>query len=266
MNVTEKIPAKIPIRLLMVDDHPVVRAGLNSMLRKQSSLKVVGSVHGGREALEFLATDTADVMLLDLRMPNMDGIDTLRALRKLPAPPRVVILSNFEYDEEIYRAVEAGAMGYLLKDTSRDEIIAAIKAVHAGNTHFPGTYRSPPLGAHAAPWVECARSADIGIALQGSHQQGHWPCSRYQQVYCAQPREPNTGESWKSATAPRRPRSRSSKASFRFLTDLLQTAWGPRRRDDRAPGSPAKAEDRTCLLAFFALGIIRMHDAGEPFG
>lgn len=137
MNVTEKIPAKIPIRLLMVDDHPVVRAGLNSMLRKQSSLKVVGLVHGGREALEFLAKDTADVMLLDLRMPNMDGIDTLRALRKLPAPPRVVILSNFEYDEEIYRAVEAGAMGYLLKDTSRDEIIAAIKAVHAGNTHFP---------------------------------------------------------------------------------------------------------------------------------
>ena len=137
MNVTEKIPAKIPIRLLMVDDHPVVRAGLNSMLRKQSSLKVIGSVHGGREALEFLANNTADVMLLDLRMPNMDGIETLRSLQKLPAPPRVVILSNFEYDEEIYRAVEAGAMGYLLKDTSRDEIIAAIKAVHAGNTHFP---------------------------------------------------------------------------------------------------------------------------------
>jgi DNA-binding NarL/FixJ family response regulator len=123
--------------LLLVDDHPVVRAGLNSMLRKQSGLKIVGSLHGGREALDFLANEAADVMLLDLRMPNMDGIDTLRALRKMVSPPKVVILSNFEFDEEIYRAVEAGAMAYLGKDTSRDEIITAIKAVHAGKTHFP---------------------------------------------------------------------------------------------------------------------------------
>jgi two-component system, NarL family, response regulator len=135
MTVTEKTVA--PIRVLLVDDHPVVRAGLNSMLRKQSGLRIVGTAHGGREALEFLANEPADVMLLDLRMPNMDGIDTLRALHKLLSPPRVVILSNFELDEEVYRAVEAGAMGYLVKDTSRDEIIDAIKAVHAGNTHFP---------------------------------------------------------------------------------------------------------------------------------
>jgi DNA-binding NarL/FixJ family response regulator len=135
MTVAEKAVA--PIRVLLVDDHPVVRAGLNSMLRKQTGLRIVGTVHGGREALEFLVNEPADVMLLDLRMPNMDGIDTLRALQKLLSAPRVVILSNFELDEEIYRAVEAGARGYLVKDTSRDEIIAAIKAVHAGNTHFP---------------------------------------------------------------------------------------------------------------------------------
>lgn len=133
----EKTPVKAAIRLLIVDDHPVVRAGLNSMLRKQNGLRVIGTVHGGREALEFLGKENADVMLLDLRMPNMDGIDTLRALQNLPTPPQVVILSNFEYDEEIYRAVEAGAKAYLLKDTSRDEIIAAINAVHGGGTHFP---------------------------------------------------------------------------------------------------------------------------------
>jgi DNA-binding NarL/FixJ family response regulator len=134
--VTETV-TNLPIRLLLVDDHPVVRAGLNSMLRKQSGVKIVGCLHGGREALDFLANEAADVMLLDLRMPNMDGIDTLRALRKMVSPPKVVILSNFEFDEEIYRAVEAGAMAYLGKDTSRDEIITAIKAVHAGKTHFP---------------------------------------------------------------------------------------------------------------------------------
>jgi DNA-binding NarL/FixJ family response regulator len=137
MTVSEKCPAKTAIRLLIVDDHPVVRAGLNSMLRKQASLKVVGSVHGGREALEFLETKPVDVILLDLRMPNMDGVQTLQALQKWAAPPGVVVLSNFEFDEEIYRAVEAGARGYLLKDTSRDEIIAAIRAVFSGNTHFP---------------------------------------------------------------------------------------------------------------------------------
>src|ERR1700729_409794 len=137
MTVAEKTVATLPIRVLLADDHPVVRAGLNSMLRKQSGLRIVGTVHGGLEALEFLDREPADVMLLDLRMPNMDGIDTLRALRKMTAPPQVVILSNFEYDEEIYRAVEAGARGYLLKDTSRDEIISAIRAVFAGETHFP---------------------------------------------------------------------------------------------------------------------------------
>lgn len=137
MTVAEKTVVTLPIRVLLADDHPVVRAGLNSMLRKQSGLRIVGTVHGGREALEFLAKEPADVMLLDLRMPNMDGIDTLRALHKLVSPPKVVILSNFELDEEVYRAVEAGARGYLVKDTSRDEIITAIKAVHAGNTHFP---------------------------------------------------------------------------------------------------------------------------------
>ena len=108
MTITEK--TGVPIRVLLADDHPVVRAGLNSMLRKQSGLRIVGTVHGGREALEFLANEPADVMLLDLRMPNMDGIDTLRALHKLLSPPKVVILSNFELDEEVYRAVEAGAI------------------------------------------------------------------------------------------------------------------------------------------------------------
>ncbi|MGC2297863.1 MAG: response regulator transcription factor, partial [Acidobacteriaceae bacterium] len=115
----EKTAFKPAVRLLIVDDHPVVRAGLNSMLGKRSGLRVIGSVHGGREALEFLDKEPTDVMLLDLRMPNMDGIDTLRALRTRTAPPQVLILSNFECDEEIFRAVEAGARGYLLKNTSR---------------------------------------------------------------------------------------------------------------------------------------------------
>jgi two-component system NarL family response regulator len=133
----EDSTARATIKLLIVDDHPVVRVGLNSMLRKQPGLSVIGAAHSGAEALALLTHSAVDVLLLDLHMPKMSGIDTLHALRQLPSPPHVIILSSFEFEEEIYRAVEAGAEGYLLKDTSRTEIIRAIYAVQAGKTYFP---------------------------------------------------------------------------------------------------------------------------------
>ena len=126
-----------PIRLLIVDDHPVVRAGLISMLRRQSVLKVVGAVESGAAALAFARRNPVDVVLLDLRMPKMNGIETLQALRQIDPAPRVVILSSFDFEEEIYRAVQAGAKGYISKDTSREELVAAIVAAHKGKTYFP---------------------------------------------------------------------------------------------------------------------------------
>jgi two-component system, NarL family, response regulator len=128
---------KTPIRLLIVDDHPVVRAGLGNMLGKQSGLKLVGAAAGAEEALALLEHSPADVVLLDLRMPKVNGIEAIRSFRKLASPPQVVILSSFDFEEEIYRAVQAGARGYLLKETTRDEIVAAIVAVHAGKQYFP---------------------------------------------------------------------------------------------------------------------------------
>ena len=125
------------IRILIVDDHPVVRVGLASMLGTQPNLDVVGAAWNGQEAFALIERHRPHVMLLDLRMPGMDGIQTLQALRSFPDPPRVLVLTNFESDEDVYRAVSAGAQGYLLKNTTQREMIEAITAVASGGQYFP---------------------------------------------------------------------------------------------------------------------------------
>lgn len=128
-----------PVRILIVDDHPVVRAGLLTLLGKEPRLTVVGAAHCGEEAISMLTAAPIDVLLLDLRMPGISGIDLLGILRKDNRSPAVIILSSYEYEEEIYQAVKAGARGYLSKNASRTEILAAILTVHAGGTCFPST-------------------------------------------------------------------------------------------------------------------------------
>jgi DNA-binding NarL/FixJ family response regulator len=134
MNTPESKPA---VRVLIVDDHPVVRAGLASLLRRQAGVKLAGSAHSGEEAIAILARSSVDLMLLDLRMPSINGIDLLNLLKTRDNQPRAIILSSYEYEDEIYRAVKAGARGYLSKNAPREEIIAAIEEVVAGGTYFP---------------------------------------------------------------------------------------------------------------------------------
>jgi two-component system, NarL family, response regulator len=125
------------VRILIVDDHPVVRAGLASMLGTQERLEVVGAAWNGQEAFALIEQHRPQVVLLDIRMPGMNGIEILEALRSMPDPPRVLVLTNFETDEDIYRAVRAGAHGYLLKSTTQQQMIEAILAVASGERHFP---------------------------------------------------------------------------------------------------------------------------------
>src|ERR1700733_3349620 len=126
-----------PIRILIVDDHPVVCSGLTSMLSAHPEFQVVGSVPSGEEALSFLPQSHPDVLLLDLRMPGMDGISVLHALAKLNSAPRVIVLTSFEKDEDIYRAIRAGAQGYLLKDSTEAEMTSALQIVHNGKRYIP---------------------------------------------------------------------------------------------------------------------------------
>jgi DNA-binding NarL/FixJ family response regulator len=125
------------VRVLIVDDHPVVRAGLTSLLRRQPGVKLSGAAHSGEEAIDVLKHTSVDVILLDLRMPTINGIDLLNLLKADPSAPRAIILSSYELEEEIYRAVKAGARGYLSKNAPREEIVRAIEAVAGGGTYFP---------------------------------------------------------------------------------------------------------------------------------
>lgn len=130
-------PESKAVRVLIVDDHPVVRAGLASLLRRQPGLKLAGAAHSAQEALEILKRSSVDVMLLDLRMPGISGIDLLNLLKANENKPRAIILSSYEFEEEIYQAVKAGALGYLSKNAPREEIVAAIEIVIGGGTYLP---------------------------------------------------------------------------------------------------------------------------------
>src|SRR3954466_4079150 len=121
------------IRVLVVDDDALVRSGLRMMLAGAAGLEVVGEAGDGREVLAAVDLHRPDVVLMDIRMPVVDGIEATRLLRAQPAPPGVIVLTTFDADELVLRALRAGAAGFLLKDTPPPEIVRAIELVHAGD-------------------------------------------------------------------------------------------------------------------------------------
>ena len=123
------------IRIFLVDDQSLVRAGLKLVIDSQKDMAVVGEAGDGREALEALAVTTADVVLMDVRMPKLDGVEaTARLLeRDGDSAPRVVVLTTFDLDEYVFSALRAGASGFMLKDAEPEELLAAIRAVATGD-------------------------------------------------------------------------------------------------------------------------------------
>jgi two-component system NarL family response regulator len=129
------------IRLLIADDHPVVRDGVAAIINQHRDLKIVAEASNGREAIAAFEKHAPDVALLDLRMPDVDGIEVIQTIRHRSPGARIIVLTTFDSEEDVANAMRAGAKGYLLKDCPRKDLVEAIRTVHSGKTWI-----APPVG------------------------------------------------------------------------------------------------------------------------
>ena len=143
------------IRILIADDHPIVRDGLNAVINDQPDMAVVGEAGNGKEAVELAQQHRPDVMLIDLRMPQMNGLEAVKAIRLEWPEARIIILTTYDGDEDIYRALQAGAQAYLLKGMPRAELLDTIRAVHAGHKRIP-----PEVAAKLAERISASELTD----------------------------------------------------------------------------------------------------------
>src|SRR5579883_462013 len=131
-----------PIRILIAEDHAVVRDGLVAILNRQSDMMVVAEAENGQQAVELHRLHQPDITLMDLRMPKLEGVDAIAQIRVETPHACIIVLTTYDTDEDIYRGLQAGARGYLLKETEPDELLNAIRAIHRGQQYIP-----PDVGA-----------------------------------------------------------------------------------------------------------------------
>lgn len=165
------------VRVLVADDHPVVRHGIIANVKPQPDMIVVAEAGDGVEALALIKEHLPDVVLLDLRMPRMDGLDVLAEAKKSRLPCKTIIMTTFDSEEDVQRAMKAGARGYLLKDSTQEEILDAIRRVSLGETYLPARIvqkvaegmRKPELSpreVEVLQWVAAGKSnKEIGAQL-----------------------------------------------------------------------------------------------------
>jgi DNA-binding NarL/FixJ family response regulator len=131
--VSLAVTAHQPLTIMIVDDQAIVRLGFQALLASQADMSVVATAADGRDAVRLAAALVPDVVLMDVRMPVMGGIDATRSLQQLPRPPKVLILTTFDLDEYVYDALRAGASGFLLKDATPERILDAVRVIGAGD-------------------------------------------------------------------------------------------------------------------------------------
>jgi len=150
-----------PIKVLITDDHPVVREGLSAMLNKEPDIQVVGEAENGAEAIDKAKELQPDVVLMDLRMPEVDGVEAMRQIRAANPGIKFIVLTTYDNDEYIFKGIEAGARAYLLKDAPREELFKAIRAVYKGESLIEPAVAGKVLDRFA----ELSRQAQVVDAL-----------------------------------------------------------------------------------------------------
>jgi DNA-binding NarL/FixJ family response regulator len=151
------------IKLLIVDDHPVVRDGLRGMFAGDPRFEVLGEAGNGHEALAVARTVQPDVILMDLRMPGMDGVTTIRTLKQQGFTARVLVLTTYDTDSDVLPAIRAGATGYLLKDTPREELFRAVSAAHRGESVLSPSVAGRLMGELRTPTQDSLSQRELEV-------------------------------------------------------------------------------------------------------
>jgi DNA-binding NarL/FixJ family response regulator len=152
-----------PIRLLIVDDHPVVRDGLRGVFTGDPDFEVVGEAGDGAEAVAMVERNPTDVVLMDLRMPRMGGVEAIARLREAAPATRVLVLTTFDTDRDVLPAIEAGATGYLLKDAPREELVRAVRAASRGESVLSPAVAGRLMGQVRKPTQEALSRRELDV-------------------------------------------------------------------------------------------------------
>jgi DNA-binding NarL/FixJ family response regulator len=160
-----------PIRIFSIDDHPLMREGIAAIIRNEPDMLLVAEASSGREAIQGFRDHQPDITLMDLRLPDISGIDATVAIRTEFPDARIIMLTTFEGDVEIRRALQAGAVGYMLKTMPRRQLVDMIRKVHAGKKHIP-----PEIAAHLAEHMGeeslSKREVDVLQKIAGGNRNG----------------------------------------------------------------------------------------------
>lgn len=160
-----------PIRVMIVDDHELIRNGLAELLGREPNVTVVGCAASGEEALAMYNEQTPDVTLVDMRMTPMDGVEVIARVREIDSSARLIMLTNYDTDEDVYRGLRAGASSYLRKDVGLDELVSTVRAVHGGEKRIPPAIAAKLAEHMATPELTPRQLDTLKLIVEGLSNQ-----------------------------------------------------------------------------------------------